>query len=142
MTHTLALLVALWSAPLPPPPSIAPSFVLRGDSVRSDAEIRIAVLRHATEVRRCYEIEGLRRDPALNGFVDLVVTIQPTGMVTNVAVRTEYMSGSGAKEVGKCLATIARNWRFDRGPYAVEVIILPFALTPEGSVARRAGSIG
>src|SRR5688572_32824315 len=114
MMHTLALLLSLWSMPRPTSPALGPVARPAADSLRSDAEIRTAVLRHATDVRRCYETEGLRRDPGLNGYVDVVVTIQPTGMVTNVAVRTESLSGSGAKEVGKCLATIARHWRFER----------------------------
>jgi hypothetical protein len=132
MTHTLALLVSLWSAPLPPAPTLA------ADSIRPESEIRLVVLRHATAVRRCYESEGLRRDPRLNGFVDLVITIQPTGIVSDVAVKTDSLAGAGGGDVGRCLATIARHWRFDRGPYAVEKVVLPFVLTPDGSAARRA----
>ena len=132
MTYTLALLVSLWSAPLPAAPATA------ADSVRPDSEIRLVVLRHATSVRRCYESEGLRRDPRLNGFVDLVITIQPTGVVSAVAVKTDSLAGTGGDDVGRCLATIARHWRFDRGPYAVETVVFPFVLMPDGSAARRA----
>jgi hypothetical protein len=141
MPYTIALLVSLWSAPLtvpvphavPLPPALPPT-----DSIRPDTEIRLAVLRHAAEVRRCYESEGLRRDPRLNGSVELEITIQPTGVVSRVAVRTDSLIGTGAPEVGKCLATIARHWRFDRGPYGVETVVLPFVLTPNADAQRRA----
>lgn len=135
MSYTIALLVSLWSAPLPAPVSLPPARP-PADSIRPDSEIRLAVLRHATEVRRCYESEGLRRDPRLNGFIDLVLTIQPTGVVSEVAVRTDSLTGTSAAEVGKCLVTIARHWRFDRGPYGVETIVLPFVLTPNAETRR------
>jgi hypothetical protein len=148
MSYLLALLVSLWSAPQAPAASDAPTPAAAHalvptpaptatDSLRSDAEIRLVVLRHAADVRRCYESEGLRRDPTLNGFLDVIVTIQPTGMVTDVVVATDSLSGSGAREVGRCVAVAARHWRFDRGPFTVETIVLPFIMTPESAARRR-----
>src|SRR4051812_29276286 len=53
MLAPLALILALTASPNP---SVA-------DSVRSDREIRLAALRHVADVKRCYEREGLTRDP-------------------------------------------------------------------------------
>ena len=134
MSYTLALALSLLSAS-----PIAPN-----DSIRSDASIRTAALRHAPEVRKCYETEGLGRNPSLAGSVEITVTILPTGAVSEVDVESRSLKGIGATEVAKCVATAARNWKFERGPYVVESVILPFNLTrdtmsgPPGSRASSA----
>src|SRR5687768_4876972 len=122
MLHTLALALLLDASPAP---------AAAADSVRADAEIRQTILRHAADVRGCYEREGLRRDPSLRGTLEVEVTVLQTGVVDSVAVGSLVMAGNGQREVASCIATIARHWRFERGPYAVETIVLPFALVPE-----------
>lgn len=101
------------------------------DSTRADHEIRLVALRHVADVRRCYEREGLTRDPGLTGTLDVTVTVLATGVVSEVAVTAEDMRGVGARDVAVCLTTVIRNWRFDRGPYAVETIVFPFDFKPE-----------
>lgn len=122
MLHALALALLLDAAPAP---------IVAADSLRADTEIRQTILRHAADVRGCYEREGLRRDPSLVGTLEVEVTVLPTGVVDSVAVGTVVMAGNGQREVAACIATVARHWRFERGPYAVETIVLPFALVPE-----------
>jgi hypothetical protein len=122
MLHTLALALLLDASPAP---------AAAADSVRASAEIRQTILRHAADVRGCYEREGLRRDPSLVGTLEVEVTVLPTGVVDSVAVGEMVMAGNGQREVALCIATVARHWRFERGPYAVETIVLPFALVPE-----------
>ena len=122
MSYTLALVLSLLSAA--PNAPAAPA-----DSIRSDANIRAAALRHAPDVRKCYETEGLGRNPALNGSVEITVTILPTGAVSEVDVKPQGLTGAGAVEVARCLATTARRWTFDRGPYVIELVILPYLLT-------------
>ena len=100
------------------------------DSVRSDRDIRLAALRHVGDVKRCYEKEGLARSPSLEGTLDVTVTVQATGVVTNTTFATEDLRGPGAREVASCLSTAIRNWRFDRGPYVVETIVFPFRFSP------------
>ena len=136
MPYTLALVLSLMSAPL------APAHAAPADSVRSDAKIRSTALRHAPDVRKCYENEGLGRNPNLVGSVELTITILPTGAVSEVSVNADALKGSGGAEVAKCLAKAARAWKFDRGPYVVEAVILPFKLNrdsmggPPGSRAE------
>jgi hypothetical protein len=67
------------------------------------------------------------------------VTILPTGIVEHAETKTPELKGVGAKEVAKCLATAAKHWRFDRGPYLVETVILPFNLRPTVSTGPTPG---
>ena len=107
---------------------VAPSN--RADSVRTDRDIRLAALRHVSDVRRCYEHEGLTRDPGLTGTLDITITILATGTVRDAAVSSSAMQGLGAREVTACLTTAIRNWRFERGPYVTETIVFPFRFAP------------
>jgi hypothetical protein len=108
-----------------------------GDSLRADREIRLVALRHVADVRRCYEREGLTRDPRLSGTLELTVTVLATGVVSDVGVSASDMTGIGAREVAMCLTTAVSNWRFDRGPYTVETIVFPFRFRPEPGGATR-----
>ncbi len=120
MLATLALALALASPPGRP----------AADSVRSDRDIRLAALRHVADVKRCYEKEGLARNPALSGTLDVTITVLATGVVSGATVAAGDLRGLGAREVATCLTTAIRNWRFDRGPYIVETIVFPFRFSP------------
>jgi outer membrane biosynthesis protein TonB len=111
--------------------------VASSDSVRSDREIRLAALRHVADVKRCYEREGLTRDPGLTGTLDVSVTVLATGEVSEASITSSDLRGLGAREVATCLTTVIRNWRFDRGPYVVETIVFPFRFSPTTGVAPR-----
>jgi hypothetical protein len=120
-----ALALALLTAPAD---TTRPSL---GDSLRAGGEVRAAVLRNASDVRRCYESEGLPRNPALRGTIELALTIEPTGVVSEVRVDSLALRGPGALEVARCLVLHARHWRFERGPFQPEVHLFPFDLVPE-----------
>ena len=102
----------------------------RADSVRTDRDVRLAALRHVADVRRCYEHEGLTRDPGLTGTLDITITILATGTVRDASVSSSAMQGLGARELARCLTTAIRNWRFDRGAYVVETVVFPFRFAP------------
>lgn len=131
---TPAILIALVLASHPAADSIAPA-----DSVRQEVEVRQTVLRHAPDVRRCYQDEGLRRNPELAGQIEVELTILPTGTVDSVNVATN-LAGPGQHEVTVCVASRARNWRFERGPYAVETVVFPFVFSPEERAKLNAAS--
>ena len=120
MIAKLALMLSMAASAQPPT-----------DSTRADREIRMVALRNVSDVRRCYEREGLTRDPSLSGTVDITVTVQATGVVTDAAVTAHDMRGVGAREVAACLTTVIRNWRFERGPYVVETLVFPFSFRPD-----------
>ena len=120
MLHTLFLSFALASrmALLPQQP----------DSLRPDTEVQLVALRHAAEIQRCYETEGLRVNPGLGGMVEVEVTVAPSGRVEGAAVSASALSGIGHQEVETCITTSVRNWRFEKGPFATETIVYPFNL--------------
>ena len=104
---------------------------------------RGGTLRHVADVRRCFEREGLTRDPRLAGSMEVAVTVLPTGVVERVAITAQAMRGIGGREVAVCLTTAIRNWRFGRGPYAVETIVFPFDFAPDaGGTPRTAARSG
>ena len=105
--------------------------VAPGDSARADRDIRQSALRHARDIRRCYESEGLTRNPALAGTIDVELTILPTGVVSRVGVEASRLEGPGVAELSACVSAAVRNWRFLRGPFVVERVVFPFHLVPE-----------
>jgi hypothetical protein len=124
MLHQIALALVL--AASPDPAAVA------ADSARAEEDLRTTVLRNARDVRRCYEREGLRRNARLQGTVEVELTILPTGVVEHVAVTTLGLEGDGARETSACVATAARHWRFERGPFVVETVVFPFFFAPDG----------
>lgn len=123
-----------------PTPAAAPTIVAAADSERADRDIRQVALHHAAEVRRCYESQGLRRNPGLAGVVELELRVLPTGVVDSVRVSSSQLDGYGKLEVEACIVELARNWRFDRGPFGVETIVYPFTLTPTFDEAKKSRS--
>ena len=101
------------------------------DSVRADRDVRLTALRNTRSIHRCYVDEGLRRQPALEGVIEIDLTIEPTGIVSEVKVSSATLDGPGSREVASCIATIARQWRFERGPYETETFVFPIVLRPQ-----------
>jgi hypothetical protein len=104
------------------------------DSVRPDVDVRLVALRHAGEIQRCYETEGLRVNPGLGGLIEVEVTVDPSGRVEEAAVSSSNLSGTGHHEVEMCITTSVRNWRFEKGPFAIETIVYPFNLVRDRGV--------
>lgn len=116
--------------------------VAGSDSVRADRDVRLTALRNARSIHRCYVDEGLRRQPALEGVIEVELTIEATGIVSEAKVSSATLTGPGSREVAACIATLARQWRFDRGPYDTEIVVFPFVLrrktAEDKDVAREA----
>lgn len=122
MLHTLLLSLAVASRMSFTSPVVEP------DSVRPDVDVRLVALRHAGEIQRCYEAEGLRVNPGLGGMIEVEVTVGPSGRVEDASVSSSNLSGIGHQEVETCITTSVRNWRFEKGPFAIEQIVFPFNL--------------
>lgn len=128
MLHFFALSLALsaQSASIP---------TQRPDSVRADDAIRMVALRHAKDIQSCYENSGLKVNPTLTGMVEVEVTVLPSGRVQNANVSASALRGTGRENVESCITTAVKNWRYERGDFAVETIVYPFNLVPDKSGA-------
>lgn len=120
MLFTLVLSVALAGQPLSP---LQPA-----DSVRPDSDVRMVALRHASEIKRCYETHGLKVNPGLGGTIEVEVTVLPSGRVGGASVTASSLAGLGRTEVEACITMSVKNWRFERGPFVTETIVYPFNL--------------
>jgi outer membrane biosynthesis protein TonB len=105
------------------------------DSVRAASDVQESAMRNASDVRRCYEREGLSRDPKLRGTVEVSITILPTGVVQKATVK-DSLSGDRQPVLADCIVKAVKNWRFERGPYVVETVVFPFNLAPADVVQR------
>lgn len=128
MLHTFVLSLALAGGVAATPQ--------RPDSIRSDLDVRLVALRHAAEIQRCYEDQGLRVNPGLSGMVEVEVTVAPSGRVQEANVASSALSGAGRVEVESCITTTMKNWRFDKGPYTTETIVYPFNLVHDRAAVR------
>jgi hypothetical protein len=108
---------------------------VKGDSVRPDGDVRQVALRHATEIRQCYETHGLKVNPSLSGTIEVELIVLPTGRVDSAAVSTSQLMGPGKQEVESCVVANVRNWRYERGPFAKESIVYPFQFVRERATA-------
>lgn len=132
MLHTLVLSLALASRM-----SLMTS---QPDSVRPDVDVRLVALRHSAEIQRCYETEGLRVNPGLSGLIEVELTVTPSGLVQEAAISASGLSGAGRREVESCITSTVRNWRFEKGPFAVETIVYPFNLVRDRGVISNTSS--
>ena len=132
MLHTavLSLVVGVLSS----------AHALHADSLRADREVRLVALRHASEIRQCYETQGLRVNPQLGGVVEVEVTVLPSGVVDGANISASGLAGPGHTEVEACITTVVKNWRFERGPFAVETIVYPFTLVRDAKGALEAAA--
>ena len=130
MLSVLAGLVLQVAAASRPP--VTSAAAPASDSTRSANELRAASQRYANAVRGCYEREGLKADPSLAGTLDVSITIIPQGQVREVKVDTLDVRGVGMREVASCVSTLATQWHFSSGAYAVEETTFTFKLLPPG----------
>nr|WP_276599101.1 AgmX/PglI C-terminal domain-containing protein [Nannocystis sp. SCPEA4] len=87
--------------------------------------VRTVVRSNIEQVRDCYNA-GLKRDPKLEGRVHVQFVIQPDGSVGELTLVDEL---ADASEVVRCIAEVARGWKFP-APYGRIIVTYPFVLEP------------
>ena len=91
--------------------------------------IRRIVRAHLDEVRDCYN-QGLARDPALTGRVEIQFTIAAGGEVAEAHVQDSTLP-AGADAVADCVAAAVATWKFPRPEGGGNVVVTyPFVLEP------------
>ena len=81
---------------------------------------------HESQLRFCYEENGLRANPALAGAVTVAITVASSGSVSSAAVTKRTWSGPGAAEAEACILRAIRGWRLPTAGAAPTTFNLPF----------------
>ncbi|MGF1467914.1 MAG: AgmX/PglI C-terminal domain-containing protein, partial [Sandaracinaceae bacterium] len=91
----------------------------------SREEISRVVRQNHNEIRYCYEL-GLQRDPTLGGRVEVEMVIASRGEVASASARRSTL---GDDQVGECILSHVRRWRFPApGGVGVARVTYPFEL--------------
>jgi hypothetical protein len=89
--------------------------------------VRRIVRAHINEVRYCY-IQGLARNPKLEGKVSIQFTITPLG---DVSVATVAKTTLEDVNVGSCIAMAVERWQFSKPSDGGNVVVTyPFVMEP------------
>lgn len=109
------------------PPEVQP--VTAGAASGDAREVGESARAHAPQLERCYQEEGLTRNPALAGLVRLVIEVD-AGRVTSARVVDRSWTGAGVAETESCLIRTVRGWRLGT---STARLTLPFSFTSGGA---------
>ena len=102
---------------------------------RTREDIRAIVAARRDEARACYD-EGLKRNPSMEGDLDIKWTIDPDGNITEIAV-DDSKSTIRDKGVGDCIIAVIRKVHFAKSNKGYESKMhYPFNFHP------KAGQVG
>jgi len=96
---------------------------------RSNASLLATVRRYAPGIQYCYDNE-LKRDPSLSGKMALVLTVLPSGTVSEVSIAQDTL---GSDRLRECILAQVREWRFPEIEEGVVTFRTPFVFTPPES---------
>lgn len=97
----------------------------RGRPLSSD-QIRNTISKNRSSIQRCYEREMRGASGSGDLRVELRITVQPSGIVSNVQVSPSRVRGT---KLATCMMSSARRWRFPNAS-APSTFDAPFVLTP------------
>jgi hypothetical protein len=99
-------------------------------------EVGEVILRHAAEIRYCYE-DALLRNPSTEGKLQLLFKISPRGKVTTTEVRSSSMNDTRLED---CVVRKLVTWNFPQPKGGIEVpVTYPFVFKnlDRGTQAKR-----
>lgn len=102
--------------------------VAAGSSPGDVTEVGRTARAHAPQLQRCYQEEGLMRNPSLAGLVRLAIDVEG-GRVTAARVVYRSWTGAGVAETESCLIGAIRGWRLGASSAS---LTLPFSFTSSG----------
>jgi len=92
--------------------------------VLSPSDIQRTINSRKRSVKICYE-QSLRGQDGLRGKLEIRVTIEPSGEVSDAVIETPAFKGS---RIGKCIAEKIAEWRFPAFDGEPQAILVPFIL--------------
>lgn len=86
-----------------------------GGPRRNTEELGTFVRSRESQLRFCYQEQGLKQNPNLAGSITTNITLTSSGSVTNVTIGNRSWSGAGASDAENCIRSRIRSWKFPSG---------------------------
>lgn len=86
-----------------------------GGPRRNTDELGTFVRDHESQLRFCYQEQGLKQNPNLAGSITTNISLTASGSVTGVSIANRSWSGPGASDAESCIRNRIRSWRFPGG---------------------------
>ena len=81
---------------------------------------------HESQLRFCYQENGLAVNPRLAGSITVGITVAGSGSVSAATVTKRTWSGAGAAESEACILRAVRGWRLPASDRAQRTYAFPF----------------
>ncbi|WP_394824336.1 AgmX/PglI C-terminal domain-containing protein [Pendulispora albinea] len=110
----------------------APKPGAEGEVGRRREDVQAIIGARRDDARKCYD-DALKRNPSLEGDLDVKWTIDPKGVVTDASV-DEAKSQIHDESLGKCIVAIIQKIKFAESPKGFESRMhYPFNFHPRGA---------
>ncbi len=96
---------------------------------RNVDELGTYVRSRESQLRFCYQENGLKVNPGLAGSITVAIDIASSGSVQGAQVTRRTWSGAGASESEGCILRTIRGWRFPSSSRATGTYSFPFSFT-------------
>src|SRR5688572_7578781 len=96
---------------------------------RNVDELGTYVRSRESQLRFCYQENGLKVNPNLAGSITVAIDIAGSGSVQGAQVTRRSWSGAGASESESCILRTIRGWRFPSSSRASGTYSFPFSFT-------------
>jgi hypothetical protein len=96
---------------------------------RNVDELGTYVRSRESQLRFCYQENGLKVNPNLAGSITVAIDISASGPVQGARVTRRTWSGPGASEAEACILRTIRAWRFPSGAREAGTYAFPFSFT-------------
>ena len=96
---------------------------------RNVDELGTYVRSRESQLRFCYQENGLKVNPGLAGSITVAIDIASSGAVQGAQVTRRTWSGAGASESEACILRTIRGWRFPSSSRATGTYSFPFSFT-------------
>ena len=96
---------------------------------RNVDELGTYVRSRESQLRFCYQENGLKVNPNLAGSITVAIDIAGSGSVQGAQVTRRTWSGAGASESESCILRTIRGWRFPSSDRATGTYSFPFSFT-------------